>query len=406
MGNLLPFTGRCGIELASGNGVFIAGRVPARKAAARKTEPVSASLWAFLGTDDLRVKEAALAKSRELGEAAGEFGLEMIEGAADNSEHAVRIVASVIESLQTLPFFGGGKVVWLKGVTFLADTVTGRAQSTLDALERLAAVLGTLPPDVQFLLSASEVDKRRSFFLTIKKIANLEVFDLIDTSKQNWEELVANLVAQRAEEFDLHFVPEAMDLFVMMAGENSRQIENELEKLDLYLGEANRTVRPEDVRAIVSQTKGSVIFELGDAIAKRRLPLALALVDELLEQDEAPIAVLLAAVVPTVRNLFAARQMTDKFGIKAFSYQDYTAQVERKVPAKERDRLPKKKDGSGPNLYPLFLASKDAASYSADELQRALEECLRANRRLVTSGLNPVIVLNQLLIRVLPPAGR
>jgi len=157
MGNLLPFTGRCGIELASGNGVFIAGRVPARKAAARKTEPVSASLWAFLGTDDLRVKEAALAKSRELGEAAGEFGLEMIEGAADNSEHAVRIVASVIESLQTLPFFGGGKVVWLKGATFLADTVTGRAQSTLDALERLAAVLGTLPPDVQFLLSASEV---------------------------------------------------------------------------------------------------------------------------------------------------------------------------------------------------------------------------------------------------------
>jgi len=367
---------------------------------------VSASLWAFLGTDDLRVKEAALAKSRELGEAAGEFGLEIIEGAADNSEHAVRIVASVIESLQTLPFFGGGKVVWLKGATFLADTVTGRAQGTLDALERLASVLGTLPPDVQFLLSASEVDKRRSFFLTLKKIANLEVFDLIDTSKQNWEELVASLVEQRAEEFGLHFVPEAMDLFVMMAGENSRQIENELEKLDLYLGGENRTVKPEDVRAIVSQTKGSVIFELGDAIAKRRLPLALALVDELLEQDEAPIAVLLAAVVPTVRNLFAARQMTDKFGIRAFSYQDYTAQVERKVPAKERERLPKKKDGSGPNLYPLFLASKDAASYSADELQRALEECLRANRRLVTSGLDPVIVLNQLLIRVLPPAGR
>ena len=163
---------------------------------------------------------------------------------------------------------------------------------------------------------------------------------------------------------------------------------------------------PDDVRAIVSQTKGSVVFELGNAIAKRRLPLALALVDELMAQDEAPIGILLAAVVPTVRNLFAAKQLEERYGIRATSYNEYTAQLERKLSARERDRLPKKKDGSGLNAYPLFLAAKEASSYSRAELQRALEECLVANRRLVTSGLDPVIVLNQLLFRVLPPSGR
>ncbi len=380
--------------------------VPAKKATTRKEAPVSSNLWAYIGTDDLQVKEAALAKSRELAEAAGEFGFEVIEGAADNADHASRIVGSVIEALQTLPFFGGGKVVWLKGATFLADTVTGRAQATVESLERLAAVLPALPADVQFLVSATEVDKRRTFYLTLKKVANLEVFDLIDTSKGNWEGLVADLVARRSEEYGLQFHPEAMDLFVMMAGENTRQIENELEKIDLYLGEGRRRVMPDDVRAIVSQTKGSVVFELGNAIAKRRLPLALALVDELMAQDEAPIGILLAAVVPTVRNLFAAKQLEERYGIRATSYNEYTAQLERKLSARERDRLPKKKDGSGLNAYPLFLAAKEASAYSRAELQRALEECLVANRRLVTSGLDPVIVLNQLLFRVLPPSGR
>lgn len=384
----------------------MAGTVPARKAAASKQTLVSPNLWAYVGTDDLQVKEAASAKARELSEAAGEFGLEIVEGGADNSEHAARIVASAIEALQTLPFFGGGKVVWLKGVNFLADNVTGRAEATIQALERLAAVLPGLPQDVQFILSAAEVDKRRSFFLTLKKLANLEVFDLIDTSKANWEELVAELVKRRAEEYGLAFHPEAMDLFVMMAGENSRQIENELEKLDLYLGEDQRKVQPDDVRAIVSQTRGSVVFELGNALAQRNLPLSLALVDELLAEGEAPIAILLAAVVPKVRNLFAARQLEERYGVSGSTYNQYQASLEKHVPAREKDRLPKKKDGTGLNVFPLFMSAREAKAFTLAELQNALEECLRANRRLVTSGLDPVIVLNQLLFRVIAPRQR
>jgi len=375
--------------------------VPAKKSPAAKS-PAAANVWAWVGTDDLRVKEAALAKVRELTPPdAGEFGVEIIEGAADNSEHAARIVRSTIEAIQTLPFFGGQKVVWLKGATFLADTQTGKAETTLSALEELLAVLHAgVPPDVQFVLSAGEVDKRRAFYLGLKKQARLEVFDLIDTSRSGWEEQVAELVENRAGEFGLRFDQEALELFTMMAGEDTRQIDNELAKLDLYAGDSRR-IRVEDVRAIVSQTKGGVVFELGNAIGNRQLPLALALVDELIEQDEAPIGILLAAIVPKVRNLVAAKQIEDRHHIKAAaSYQSYAAALE-KLPAKETARLPKKKDGSGLNVYPLYLAAREAAKFTAAELRVALEECLTANRRLVTSSLDPVIVLNQLLFRIL-----
>lgn len=379
--------------------------MPAKKATAAKpaAAAASANVWAWVGTDDLQVKAAAAAKVRELTPAdAGEFGVEIIEGGADNSDHAARIVRNTIEAIQTLPFFGGQKVVWLKGATFLADNVTGRAEATVSALEELMALLmAGIPADVQFVLSAGEVDKRRSFYLNLKKIARLEVFDLIDTSKSGWEEQVADLIRDRSEEYNLRFEPEALELFTMMAGEDTRQIDNELDKLDLFLGEERRVATEEDVRAIVSQTKTGVVFELGNAIAKKNLPLALALVDQLVADGESPIGILLAAVVPRVKNMVSAKQLEERHRIKAGgSYNSYAAALER-LPAAETARLPRKKDGSGLNVFPLYMAAREAERFTGAELKRALEACLTANLRLVTSGLDPVIVLNQLLVRML-----
>ena len=380
--------------------------VPAKaKTAAKKEKPAApaGNVWAFVGTDDLQVKEAALKMCRGLiSPEAAEFGLETIEGGADNSDHAARIVRNTLEAIQTLPFFGGEKVVWLKGVNFLADTITGRSQTTLDALDSLMAQLTAgLPPDVKFLLSASEVDKRRGFFLNLKKVAHLEVFDLIDTSRSGWEEQVSRLVEEQAEELDLRLEPDALNLFVMLAGEDTRQIRNELEKLDLYLGET-RVAREQDVRAIVSVSKAGVVFELGNALGAKRLEESLALVDELIEQGESAIGILLAAIVPKVRNLFQAKAIEERHNPNASSYQSYSAALER-LPEREKEHLPKKKDGSGLNVFPLFLAAKEARRFSSAELRSAMEECLKANRRLVTSALDPVIVLNQLLVRVLAP---
>lgn len=381
----------------------------AKTAAAKKEKPekstAAKNIWAFVGTDDLAVKDAATALSRKLmSPEDAEFGMEIVDGSADNAEHAERIIRSTLEALQTLPFFGGEKVVWLRGVNFLADTVTGRAESTQAALATLLAVVDAgLPPDVKFILSASEVDKRRSFFLGLKKAAQLEVFDLIDTSRSGWEQTVADLVDDRARELGLDFDDDAMGTFVMLAGEDSRQIRNELEKLDLFLGDERR-VTVDDVRAIVSHTKAGVVFELGNALGKRRLDECLHLVDELIAQKESAIGILLAAVVPKVRNLFQAKAIEERFRPSLSSYQSYSSSLER-LPEKEKSALPKKKDGTGLNVFPLFLAAKEAANFSASELRTALEECLKANRRLVTSSLDPVIVLNQLLVRILAPKG-
>ena len=374
--------------------------MPAKAKSAREATPVAENIWAFLGTDDLKLKEAALQKCREVTPPdAGDFGVDIIDGQADNAEHAVKIIRSTYEAIQTIPFFGGEKVVWLKSANFLADTVAGRSASVLGALEDLQKLMATdMPQNVRLIISATDVDKRRSFFLWLKKAVQCEVHDLISTGSPGWEEAVERLVRDRSSHFQVKFQQDALELFVLLAGENTRQIDNELEKLSLYIGEP-RPATVEDVRAIVAQTKGAVVFELGTAIGQRRLPLALALVDQLIAEQEAAIAILLAAIVPKVRNLFMARELVERHRLKISTYPSFQSALE-KLPAEAIASLPKKKDG-GLNVYPLFLAAKEAANFTAAELQRGLEECLRANRRIVTTGLDHVIVLNQLLFRLI-----
>ena len=55
-------------------------------------------------------------------------------------------------------------MVWLKDVSFLADTVTGRAEGTLRLVEDLQALLAEVnPEEVAVVITAAPVDRRRAF---------------------------------------------------------------------------------------------------------------------------------------------------------------------------------------------------------------------------------------------------
>ena len=112
----------------------------ARKSAAPKS--VNAALRVVAGSDESEVKRAARRLAAEMApEGAGDLGIEVIDGVAENADQAVTRIHQTIDALLTLPFFGGDKLVWLKNANFMADTVTGRAASVLEALERLLATL-------------------------------------------------------------------------------------------------------------------------------------------------------------------------------------------------------------------------------------------------------------------------
>src|SRR6266516_2855012 len=125
----------------------------------------AANIYAVVGPDEAEVKRVAVELAQKLTPRdAGDFGLELIDGAADNAEQAAARIRSTIEALQTLPFFGSTKVVWLKNANFLGDNPKARSAAVQSALEELAELLDRgFGSEVRFLISATEVDKRRGF---------------------------------------------------------------------------------------------------------------------------------------------------------------------------------------------------------------------------------------------------
>jgi DNA polymerase-3 subunit delta len=369
---------------------------PPRKPAASTPGPVTA----FVGTDDGAVMAAAREFAAQNAPAeAGEFGIETIDGGADNADQAVERIHATLDALLTLPFLGGGKLVWLKNATFLADTVTGRADSVLDALEKLSDTLTSgLPPGILFLLSATEVDRRRGFYRKLSKCGTVTVIDRIDTSRAGWEEQVAGLVRSRGRELGLRFDTTAVELFVARCGANTRLIESELEKLSLQnLGDGR--VTEADVSRLVPDSSAGVIWELGNAMARRDPARCMDLLDRLLRQGESGMGILLAAITPTVRNLLAARHVMERHGVAAPTQPWEFGRALERLPAEAQQDLPRKKDGTI-NAYALGLAAAQARRFRTHELAAALDACLEANLALVSSQTDPRVVLSRLLLRV------
>ena len=360
----------------------------------------AASIHAVVGTDDVEVKRIARELAAKLAPP-GDFGTDIIDGTAGNSDDAADRVYRTIDALQTFGFMGAGKLVWLKDANFLADDRTGGAQTTIEAVEKLTALLKEgVPEGTSFLLSAGAVDKRRSFFLTLKKIAEITACDRIDSSKQGWEENAAILVREIAGKKGLRLDDESLELFTLYTGGDRPAILSELEKLDLYLGPATRTVALDDVRMLTPMSRAGVIFELGNAISARQLPRALELLTHLMFNGEKAVGILFATIIPTVRNLLFVKDLMTRHRLsppaKPF---EFGRQLDR-LPAEATAHLPRTKEGKL-NAYSLGFAAVGARNFSLPDLQAGLKSCLDANVALVSAPTDTEVVLSQLLVRLI-----
>ncbi|MFM8363999.1 MAG: DNA polymerase III subunit delta [Verrucomicrobiota bacterium] len=349
------------------------------------------------GSDDAAVKKAALDLAAKLAPGADAFGLETIDGAVDLVDPSITRIRQTMQALSTLPFLGGTKLVWLKSASFLADTVAGRSEAVIAELEALCDLLEAgLPDGVAFLMSAPGADKRRSAYKRLSKAGETVVCDKPSLGFGAGEEEVIHWTAQQISKHGLKITPEAVEMLAARIGLDSGRLQVELEKLDTALGSGHEIVA-EDIRALVPSTRESGIFDLGNAISARDLPLALETLGHLFYQGEKGVGILLASIVPTVRNLLLAKSLLIRHKLRPPAEPQFFARDLSRIPPDETTHLPKKKDGTL-NTYGLGLAAKHSVHFTLEELRRAFQQCADANQRLISSQGSESVVLTRLLV--------
>src|SRR6202011_5633505 len=217
--------------------------------------------------------------------------------------------------------------------------------------------------------------------------------------RSGWEEEATEIVRARATKQKLQFDDEALDLFVLLTGGDTRQIDSELEKIDIFLGKEKR-VNVDLVRELVPLSRAGVIFELGNALAQRDLERALTLIRRLLDQGETAIGILLVAVLPTIRHLLLAKDLMDRHRLPRPHAPFGFISMLNKLPETATQHLPRKKDGTISG-YALGIAAQNAHRFEIGQLVEAMEACLQANLRLVTTQLDHELILTEIVVKLL-----
>jgi DNA polymerase-3 subunit delta len=355
------------------------------------------------GDDDFAVKQRAKQLQQQWTAELGGMDHETIDASVGNSGEALAVIGRLREALQTLPFFGGGKVIWLRDCNFLGEERTASSQAVTNTLAELAEELKKFPwTGVRLLISAGKVDKRKVFYKTLDKIGVVENFSAWSQEDKDWAARAEMAAREAVRKRNKDIAQAALAELVDRAGLNARLLENEVEKLCLYCGDRPR-IELADVTTVCARNKSAKAFALGDALGDRDLPRLLARLDEELwetkfDKDKSEIG-LLYGLIGKVRAMLLLKEMLREGWVRdTRDYNTFKAQLAA-VPA---DRLPaeKKFNPLALNPYVLYKALPQVKKYSSAELVRAMDILLKCNQRLVTSGLDEALLLQQALVRI------
>lgn len=350
---------------------------------------------AFLRAQKTRqlVDELAPDESRAL-------GLEAIDGRLQDAESAAAAVNQVIESLQTLSFFGSGKLVWLRDATFLGGS---RGSSLPAALAKPVEVLirllaGGLSDGYSLLISAESINRQTALYKAFQRHG--EVFDFaMGTRSYEQRRYAEARLKELLPRFELTMRPESALLFLARTGTDTWRMVGELEKLRLYLGGSGEATT-EAIQEVTSLGEVDAAWDLADALGDRDLKRVLSTLRRLLNQRHPAIA-LAALLESRVRELLVFREAMDRGWLRV--------QPGRNVPRVGWEAVPPaadelfSSDRSDPRKMAPFLAGRRAAQagrYSLRELRNARHLLITLRDRLVSTTVPADILIETTLLRI------
>jgi DNA polymerase-3 subunit delta len=355
------------------------------------------------GDDDFAVSQRARQIYQKWCEEGDGEDNEIVEAHAVNAGEALKALGRLNEAIETLPFFGGGKVVWFKACNYLSDGRIAKANDVSEALADLATKLKTFDwAGVRMLISSAKADKRKTFYKMTSKAGYVEEFTALSVDDRDWQAKAEQLIGSRLKSLKKRADYSTVNELAQFVGPDTRAIVSECDKLAAYVGEAAE-ITVNDVKSIVTQGKHAKAFALGDALGERNLTKLLKRLDEDLwaakTDRKKSVIGLVAGLVSKVRSLLFARELLDAGWVKPVrGFAQFKSQIEN-LPA---DAFAEDRRISPLGLHPyvLFSATNQAQNYTREELVEAMDLLMHCNRKLVSTSLDESFVLQQVLTQI------
>jgi DNA polymerase-3 subunit delta len=316
--------------------------------ARKKLSPV----YLLYGEEDFLTEEAteAIITTALAGGERG-FNLDIVYGAEAD-------VRSIVSHALSFPMMAERRVVVVRGL----DRLAGK--------EMLSNYIEQPSPSTSLVLVSTKPDFRKKPYVTAKAAA------VLVECKPLYENQIPAWIARRMSSYQKAIDPEACTLLAAYVGNSLREVQNELDKLDVFTGDRKR-ITADDVRAVVGASKEFNVFELQKALGSRDARHAVEIMERMLEAGEAAtmITVMLTRYFSTVWKLQDLRR--------------------RGVPMQDQARIVA--------ISPYFLKEylNVLNFFPPADIEHAFELIADADERLKTSSEDPKTVMHALVVQLL-----
>jgi DNA polymerase-3 subunit delta len=174
--------------------------------------------------------------------------------------------------------------------------------------------LKSLPDSTCLVLVSGKLDKRTTFYKTIKeRIKNTLEFTPLK------EEQLSSWISNRARSFQKNIDKQAIKLLVTWVGNGLFELANQIQKLVLYVGD-KKDIDKADVENVVGVTKAHKSWDLGHRVGERDLAGALEMLKSLLLYGEKPLSILFWLTDHWIKLVKAKNFDPRKMGMPLASY--------------------------------------------------------------------------------------
>jgi DNA polymerase-3 subunit delta len=267
------------------------------------------------------------------------------------------VPSEIIDLAETMPFFAERRIILIENSGYFKSPC-----------EELAQYLKDMTPTTHIIFVEEEIDKRGKMYKSVK--ANGRI---IEFSRQN-EKILSQWILTRLKKENKKIVPNIMQLFLDMVGNDMENIDKELEKLICYT-QGREIIEEADVKAIVTQVTTNRIFELLGAISEKDQQKALNRYHDLLALKEPPMRIIfllarqfriLAQIKEMSQKKLVTKQIAATIGLPEFA-------VKRNVLQSQK--------------------------FNSAQLRQAVTDCIETEEAVKTGNLNDRLGVELLIIK-------